>query len=80
MPTARFELEFCSFEEAKVIYETILPEVQQKIPRAKAAISLQNNLLILEISARDTPALRAASNSYLKWIKTARDVERVARK
>jgi tRNA threonylcarbamoyladenosine modification (KEOPS) complex Pcc1 subunit len=33
---------------------------------------------VLRIEARDLPALRAALNSYLRWIKIAEDMNRMA--
>lgn len=42
----------------------------QKPPtfRSKATLKGEGNYLILDVEARDTVALRAALNAYLRWI------------
>jgi len=36
--------------------------------RAQANLTVDNNLLILEISAKDAVSARASINSFMKWI------------
>ena len=36
--------------------------------RAQANLTVDNNLLILEISAKDSVSARASINSFMKWI------------
>ncbi len=36
--------------------------------RAQANLTVQNNLLILEIFAKDSVSARASINSFMKWI------------
>jgi len=47
------------------------------VPRTKVEIKNNKNKLVLNIIADDVSALRAAVNSYLRWIKTAVDMSNV---
>lgn len=51
-----------------VVASSLLPEIDRKIPRTKVQVNENENALYLVISAEDTSALRAAINSYLRWI------------
>ncbi|MEM3378338.1 MAG: KEOPS complex subunit Pcc1 [Candidatus Bathyarchaeia archaeon] len=42
--------------------------------RAKAVLARDGNFLILSVEAKDTVALRAALNAYLRWISSAMKV------
>ena len=76
MKTAKFTLEFDSEEEAYVIAEALKPEIIQKIPKTKVETKLSKNTFFIEISTDDISSLRAASNSYLRWINTALSVKK----
>jgi len=81
---ARIVLEFDSEEEARIIYEAVLPEAKSMpTERTKAFIVKENNLIELTIEADSTSSLRAALNSYLSWfssilktVKYVREVEK----
>lgn len=68
---ASFIFNFDSSEEAKVVAESLSPEVKHKIPKANVEIFLFKNALSLEIESDDVSTLRAACNSYLRWVNTA---------
>lgn len=68
---ALFILSFDSSEEAEIVAETLSPEVKHKIPKANVELSLSNNALSLKIESDDVSTLRAACNSYLRWVNTA---------
>ncbi len=55
--------------KAKILYEAIAPEAAD-IPSRRAVVNLRiiDEGLILEIEARDLVALRAALNSFLRFI------------
>lgn len=74
---AKFRFEFG--EKTSIILKSLLPEVSREIPRAKAKIKEENGEFILEIVARDTTSLRAAINSYLRWIDCALEVCKIVR-
>ena len=76
MKSAKFIFNFDSEKEAKIIAETLLPEIKHKIPKTDVDISLTGSQFTLEISAKDLSSLRAACNSYLRWINTALNVKK----
>lgn len=77
MKTAIFIFHFDSVEETKLIAESLSPEIKHKIPKTNVKISHYNNKLSLTIDSKDVSALRAACNSYLRWIKTAIEVKKI---
>ena len=76
MKIAKFNFKFDSKDEAKIIVESLSPEIKQKIPKTNVQISLSNNILSLNIEANDISSLRAACNSYLRWINTALNIKK----
>ncbi|MDD1768691.1 MAG: hypothetical protein LUQ55_01755 [Methanomassiliicoccales archaeon] len=62
--------------QSDVVLGAISPEVGREIPRTRVKISSESDQLVLDIEASDLAALRAALNSYLRWIKVAEDVSR----
>ncbi len=71
MKQITISLTFDSHTQAEVISSALKPEIKDNIPHTKVTISTQNNILTLSISAEQTNTLRAACNSYLRWIQTA---------
>ena len=76
MKNAKFIFNFDSREEAKIIAESIDPEIKHKIPKTNIEVSLSNKTFTLKIEAKDISSLRAACNSYLRWINTALKVKK----
>ena len=76
MKSAKFIFNFDSQKEAKIISETIHPEIKHKIPKTKVELTLSGKKIILQIIAKDVSSLRAACNSYLRWINTALNVKK----
>ena len=76
MKKATFNFDFDSDDEAKIVYDSLNPEIKHKIPKTNTKLSLSKNQINLEIEANDTSSLRAASNSYLRWINTALNVKK----
>lgn len=68
---------FDSSEEAKLVAESLSPEIKHKIPKTDVEISLSKNSLFLKIESEDVSSLRAACNSYLRWINTAINVKQL---
>jgi len=56
-------------EEARIIYRALLPEVKD-VPSRRTSVNLEltKDGIMLSISAADPVALRAASNSFLRFI------------
>jgi len=81
---AHIILEFDSEEEARVVYEAVLPEAKSMpTERTKAFIAREGNKVELVVEADSTSSLRAALNSYLSWfssilntVKYVREVEK----
>lgn len=59
----------------KIIEDALFPEVEKPITeRSRVDIATDGDMLRLRIEASDTSALRAALNSYLRWIGAISDV------
>ena len=76
MKSAKFVFVFDSEEEAKIVAESLSPEIKHKIPKANVEVSLSKKKFSLTIEAKDISSLRAACNSYLRWINTALNVKK----
>jgi len=76
MKNACFVFDFDTVEEAKIIAESLDPEIKHKIPKTNIEVSLSEKKFILKIEANDVSSLRAACNSYLRWINTALNVKK----
>jgi len=76
MKKACFIFNFDTTEDAKIIAEALNPEIKNKIPKTSVEVFLSNKKFILKIEAKDTSSLRAACNSYLRWINTALTVKK----
>jgi len=65
----QLELEFPSQREAEIVLMAIEPEITDSpSERTVTQIDCHHNLLRVNIKAQDSPSLRAALNSYLRWI------------
>jgi KEOPS complex subunit Pcc1 len=66
-----------SFELGKdknvAVMAALKPESSRELPRAQAKVWTEGKTLHLEIDAEDAVSLRAAVNSYLRWVKVAAD-------
>ena len=76
MKTARFVFNFDSSEEARIIAESLDPEIKNKIPKTDVKVNLSGKTFLIDIEAKDISSLRAACNSYLRWINTALNVKK----
>ncbi len=76
MKKACFTFEFDTNEEAKVIADSIYPEIKKRIPKTKVETKLSEKNFSIIIHAEDLSSLRAAINSYLRWINTALSVKK----
>ncbi len=71
-----FVLDFENFDDARVVYNSLNPEIKHKIPKTKIKVKLKETVLKIDIEANDISSLRAACNSYLRWINTALSVKK----
>ena len=73
------EFHFQSEREAETVFKSLLPEIEVSKPRRSNVCSLlEGKVLILKVDAKDTTALRAVSNSYLRWIATISEINKLA--
>jgi len=76
MKTAKFVFNFDSKEEARIVSESLDPEIKNKIPKTRVKVNLSGNTFTIDLEANDISSLRAACNSYLRWISTAQNVQK----
>ena len=69
---ASVRLRFSSEKQLTTLLDALAPEANRPVTtRAKAALEREGNFLVLKLEAKDTVALRAALNAYLRWIGSA---------
>ena len=78
MKSASFVFNFDTYEEARIVAESIDPEIklEHKLPKTKVKTKLSGKTFSIEIETADLSTLRAACNSYLRWINTALNVKK----
>jgi len=68
-------LDFPSEERLKIVLDALKPETRTPpSPRSRVKVDGTGNTLILNFEATDTSALRAAVNSYLRWVSLVNDM------
>ncbi len=75
-------MKFLSEKGLEIVFKALKPEVDKPATmRSRAKLEKENNnFLVLKVEARDTVALRAALNAYLRWINSALNVLEVLEK
>ena len=66
--------ELATAQQATIINQSLQPELRKDIPNTEIQLHCNKNTLTLTITAKNTSALRAASNSYIRWIQTALNI------
>ena len=60
---------------AKIIEGSLRPEVEDPVSqRSIVSVQAENDQVKISVKATDLAALRAALNSYLRWVKAIQDV------
>ena len=54
------------------------PELGREIPKTKVDGAVENGQVVLDIQTSDLSAMRAALNSYLRWVKITKDITEIA--
>jgi tRNA threonylcarbamoyladenosine modification (KEOPS) complex Pcc1 subunit len=68
-------LRFSSEKHLATLLDALAPETAAPpTRRAKAILEKEGKFLILKVEAKDTVALRATLNAYLRWIGSAMNV------
>ena len=66
---ATIRLQLSTEKQLTTLLDALAPEANRPVNvRAKAALERDSNFLVLTVEAKDTIALRAALNAYLRWI------------
>ena len=76
MLSAKFVFKFDSEKELKIVAGSLSPEIKNKIPKTNVKIKIDKTTYYLEIKSDEISSLRAAINSYLRWINTAISVKK----
>jgi KEOPS complex subunit Pcc1 len=63
-----------------VVAKALHPETVREISRTQVAIEEDDSLYMINIKAKDTSSLRAALNSYLRWMKVTEDTYKIINK
>jgi KEOPS complex subunit Pcc1 len=71
MPRATLRL---ATPHGKAVWGALRPEVGREIPRTRVSIIPGEKEVVLNIEASDLGALRAALNSYLRWIRVSEEI------
>jgi len=68
-------LPFKSEKQLIALVSALTPEIERQIAaRSKVTMMTDSQLLVLNVEAEDTVALRATLNAYLRWINSALNV------
>jgi KEOPS complex subunit Pcc1 len=63
------EFEFDAGKEARIIYEALLPELDQDYQRTRTTLGLKSEVVVIRVQANDIVSMRAALNGWLRLIK-----------
>jgi KEOPS complex subunit Pcc1 len=63
------DFEFDAGKDARIIYEALLPELEEDYQRTKTTLALNGGILTLNVEANDIISMRAALNGWLRLIK-----------
>jgi KEOPS complex subunit Pcc1 len=63
------DFQFDAGKNARIIYEALLPELEEDYQRTKTSLKLNDEILILNVEANDIISMRAALNGWLRLIK-----------
>jgi KEOPS complex subunit Pcc1 len=73
-------LGFISEKQLKVVLEALKPETEtSSTNRSIVNMNSENQSLVLEFNAKDTSALRASMNSYLRLIGVAMNLQKLTK-
>ena len=65
-------LRLSSEKQLATLLNALAPETNRPVTsRARTVLEREENFLVLKVEAKDTVALRAALNAYLRWIGSA---------
>jgi KEOPS complex subunit Pcc1 len=72
---ATIRLKFSTEKQAEIIFKSLKPETENPTTaRAHTTLQEEGKQLTLRVEAKDTVALRATLNAYLRWINSILNV------
>jgi tRNA threonylcarbamoyladenosine modification (KEOPS) complex Pcc1 subunit len=72
---ATVRMQMSSEKQLTTLLDALAPEAQKPVgTRALPSLEREGIFLVLKVEAKDTVALRAALNAYLRWIGSAVNV------
>lgn len=75
MANAVIRLKMPSKESMQIVYQALVPEAMKPATnRSRVQLKIEGEHLVLTVEAKDTVALRAALNAYLRWVSSLCDV------
>ncbi len=78
---ATVRIPFRSEKQLTALVNALIPEMSRQMGiRSQASMTSQGQILVLTVEAKDTVALRAALNAYLRWMSSTMNVLRVVAK
>jgi KEOPS complex subunit Pcc1 len=66
-------------DDASGIISALSPEAGRELPRTKAGVRIEDGVGVIELTAADASAMRAALNSYLECIRITEDINKITR-
>ena len=63
---------------SQVIQGSLSPELGERIPRTRIEVERREDEITVKIEAEDQNALRAALNSYIRWMNVAEETAKEA--
>jgi len=73
----RAEFEFDFGRNAGIIYNSLLPELEEDYQRTNSTLELKDSLLILKVEANDIVSMRAALNGWLRLIRISHEMNSI---
>lgn len=71
---ATVRLRFSSSKKMKTVFDALKPETDSSLKiRSITELTMEGKSLVLNVCANDTVALRAALNTYLRWLSSTID-------
>ena len=69
---ATIRMRLSSEKQLNTLIDALAPETEKPVgTRANAVLERESDFLVLKVDAKDSVALRAALNAYLRWIGSA---------
>ncbi|MDR1954365.1 MAG: hypothetical protein LBP82_00210 [Candidatus Methanoplasma sp.] len=66
-------------DDAPDIISALGPEAGRELPRTRSGVRMDGGIGVVELTAADASAMRAALNSYLECIKITENISKITR-